>query len=266
MSLARITSPMSCPGCRTPISWPATCRSSISPITGHDLAEARSSGAPRGSGALAADPRIKNSEGGDFSDRRARTPTHEPRVRGRVRDSRFSLSCRRWQPRRRDAAVRLYHVTASAHARRPGGDRAHRGEAGASPARGEAGEDRGGARRVRPEMAASLVRHIAARPRVRRSTGRVLLVGSSASHRHQSRCDRRDGTIPGALARGPRRECLAVRRTASSIRACSVLPSSIRRAAELGMPSTHHGARDGIGVSVSRTTCTSPRARPIPPS
>jgi len=36
--------------------------------------------------ALEADPRITNSEGGDFSDRRALRLRHQPRLRGRVRD------------------------------------------------------------------------------------------------------------------------------------------------------------------------------------
>jgi PmbA protein len=64
-----------------------------------------------------------------------------------------------------------------------------------------------------------------------------------------------DGTIPGALGSRPfDGEGLAVRRTVlvdQGVLGSYLLDTYSGR--KLGMPSTHHGARDGSGVSVSTT-------------
>ena len=155
VSLARITSPDELSGLPdADLLARDLPQLDLSDPTGHDL-DARGqdrAGAPRGSGG----PRGRPADQ-ELRRRRLLRPPRplrlcdEPRVRGGVRDLVvLALGVAGGIRGRRDAAGWLVPRDPQARAaRRPGGDRAHRGEAGASPARGEAGEDRGGARRVR---------------------------------------------------------------------------------------------------------------------
>ena len=182
--------------------------------------------------ALAADPRITNSEGGDFGDRRARyayATSHG--FSGEYATSSFSLAV---SPVGRIAAQRAVR--------------------------------RLGARRVKtaevpvvfdPDMAASLVRHIAGAASgpalYRRASFLVGKLGERIASPSVTIVD--DGTVPGALGSRPfDGEGLPVRRTVvvdqGMLRSYLVDTYSGRK---LGLPSTHHGARDGSGVSVSTT-------------
>jgi len=210
--------------------------------------------------ALESDPRITNSEGGDFADRRARhayATSHG--FAGRYETSSFSLSVSPVASQngemQRDS---WYHVTRKR-------------------ARLEAPEEIGriaarralrrlGARRVKtvevpvvfdPETAASLVRHIAAAASgpalYRRASFLVGRLGERIAAPAVTVVD--DGTLPGALGSRPfDGEGLPVRRTV--IVDGGVLRSYLLdtySGKKLGLPSTHHAARDGSGVSVSTT-------------
>lgn len=210
--------------------------------------------------ALAHDPRIANSEGGDFSDREARyayATSHG--FRGEYRTSSFSLSVSPVAVRdgemQRDG---WYHVTRKR-------------------ARLDAPEDIGrtaarralrrlGARRVKtaevpvvfdPETAATLVRHLggaASGPALYRRASFLLdQLGQTVAAPSVTIVD--DGTIPGALGSRPfDGEGLPVRRTVvveGGRLATYLLDTYSGR--KLGMASTHHGARDGSGVTVATT-------------
>src|SRR6185369_2269046 len=192
----------------------------LSDPTCHDLEpEAKIELARRAeAAALAADPRIKNSEGGDFSDRRARyayATSHG--FAGAYETSSFSLSvspvASEGDEMQRDG---WYHVTRK-RARLDVPEEIGRIAA-------KRALRRLGARRVKtaevpvvfdPEMAASLVRHIAGA-----ASGPSLYRGASVLV---------DQGVLGSY----------------------LLDTYSGR--KLGMPSTHHGARDGSGVSVSTT-------------
>jgi PmbA protein len=108
-----------------------------------------------------------------------------------------------------------------------------------------------------PEMAATLVRHIAGAASgpalYRRASFLVGKLGERIAAPSVTIVD--DGTMPGALGSRPfDGEGLPVRRTVLVDR--GVLRSYLLdtySGRKLGLPSTHHAARDGSGVSVSTT-------------
>ena len=230
--------------------------------SGHDLTpEAKIELARRcEQAALAFDPRITNSEGGDFSDGHARyayATSHG--FAGEYRTSSFSLSTSPLATEngemQRDG---WYHVTR----RRAGLDSPE--EVGQTAARRVL--RRLGARRVKtaevpvifdPQMAATLVRHIAgaaAGPALYRGASFLLnRLGQSIAVPSITIVD--DGTVPGALGSRPfDGEGLPIQRTVlvdKGVLASYLLDTYTGR--KLGLPSTHHAARDGSGVSVSTT-------------
>jgi PmbA protein len=210
--------------------------------------------------ALDADPRIKNSEGGDFSDGSARyayATSHG--FAGTYATSSFSLSAApvavQDKEMQRDG---WYHVSR----------KRARLETPESIGRTAARRAlrRLGARRVKttevpvvfdPDMAASLLRHIAGAasgPSLYRGASFLLKrLGERIAAPSVTIVD--DGTLPGALGSRPfDGEGLPVRRTTLVDR--GVLTSYLLdtySGKKLGLPSTHHAARDGSGVSVSTT-------------
>src|SRR5215469_8422731 len=263
VSLARITTPDELGGlpdaselCRTvPLL-------DLDDPDGHDLSPEDKIELARRSeaAALETDPRITNSEGGDFADRHARyayATSHG--FAGSYATSSFSLSVSPVASAngemQRDS---WYHVT-----RRR--------------ARLETPEDIGrtaarralrrlGARRVKttqvpvifdPDTAASLIRHIAGAvsgPALYRGASFLLgKLGERIATSAVTIVD--DGTIVGALGSRPfDGEGLPIRKTV-------VVEDGVLRSylldtysgKKLGLPSTHHAARDGSGVSVGTT-------------
>jgi PmbA protein len=210
--------------------------------------------------ALEADSRITNSEGGDFGDRRARyayATSHG--FSGDYRTSSFSLAVSPVAAQNGEMQRDYwYHGTRKrASLERPE-------DIGRVAARRTL--RRLGARRVKttevpvifdPDMAASLVRHIAGAASgpalYRRASFLVGKLGERIAAPSITVVD--DGTIPGALGSRPfDGEGLPVRRTMVVDR--GVLSSYLLdtySGRKLGLPSTHHAARDGSGVSVSTT-------------
>ena len=210
--------------------------------------------------ALDVDPRITNSEGGDFSDGRARYAyANSHGFAGEYRTSSFSLSVSPVAAQngemQRDG---WYHVSR----RRAGLDSPE--EIGRTAARRAL--RRLGARRVKtaevpvvfdPDMAASLLRHVAgaaAGPSLYRGASFLLnRLGKTIASPAVTIVD--DGTLPGALGSRPfDGEGLPVRRTTvvdRGVLATYLLDTYSGR--KLGLPSTHHAARDGSGVTVSTT-------------
>ncbi len=210
--------------------------------------------------ALGADARITNSEGGDFGDRRARyayATSHG--FSGAYETSSFSLAVSPVAAEngemQRDS---WYHVTR----KRERLDVPE--EIGRIAARRAV--RRLGARRVKtaevpvifdPEMAATLVRHIAGAASgpalYRRASFLVGKLGERIAAPSITIVD--DGTIPGGLGSRPfDGEGLPVRRTVlvdQGVLRSYLLDTYTGR--KLGLPSTHHAARDGSGVSVSTT-------------
>ena len=210
--------------------------------------------------ALETDPRITNSEGGDFADRRARyayATSHG--FASEYETSSFSLSVAPVASRdgemQRDS---WYHVTR------------HRRRLDAPEEIGRIAASRAlrrlGARRVKtveapvifdPVTAASLVRHIAGAasgPALYRSASFLLgKLGERIAAPSVTIVD--DGTMAGGLGSRPfDGEGLPVRRTVlvdGGVLRSYVLDTYSGR--KLGLPSTHHAARDGSGVSVSTT-------------
>jgi PmbA protein len=263
VSLARITSPDEMAG----LPEASELARSVPPLdlddpAGHDLApEDKIELARRAeAAALGADPRITNSEGGDFSDRRARyayATSHG--FSGAYGTSSFSISASpvatQGGAMQRDS---WYHVTRKRSRLDPPE------EIGRIAARRAL--RRLGGRRVKttevpvifdPETAATLVRHIAgaaAGPALyRRASFLVGKLGETIAAPSVTIVD--DGTIPGALGSRPfDGEGLPIRKTVVVER--GVLRSYLLdtySGRKLGLPSTHHGARDGSGVSVSTT-------------
>jgi PmbA protein len=210
--------------------------------------------------ALEADPRITNSEGGDFGDRRAHyayATSHG--FSGEYRTSSFSLSVS--PVAAQDGEMQRdywYHGTR----KRASLDRPE--DIGRVAARRTL--RRLGARRVKtaevpvifdPDMAASLVRHVsgaASGPALyRRASFLVGKLGERIAASSITIVD--DGTIPGALGSRPfDGEGLPVRRTVvvdKGVLTSYLLDTYSGR--KLGLPSTHHAARDGSGVGVSTT-------------
>jgi PmbA protein len=210
--------------------------------------------------ALGADARITNSEGGDFGDRRARyayATSHG--FSGAYETSSFSLAVAPVAAEngemQRDS---WYHVTRKRE-RLDGPE-----EIGRIAARRAV--RRLGARRVKTaevpvifdaETAATLVRHIAGAASgpalYRRASFLVGKLGERIAAPSITIVD--DGTIPGGLGSRPfDGEGLPVRRTVlvdQGVLRSYVLDTYTGR--KLGLPSTHHAARDGSGVSVSTT-------------
>jgi PmbA protein len=229
---------------------------------GHDLApEEKIELARRAeAAALAADARITNSEGGDFGDRRARyayATSHG--FSGGYATSSFSLAVAPVATEK-DEMQRdyWYHVTRK-RARLESPE-----EIGRIAARRTV--RRLGARRARtaevpvvfdPEMAATLVRHIAGAASgpalYRRASFLVGKLGERIGAPGITIVD--DGTLPGGLGSRPfDGEGLPVRRTVlvdGGVLRSYLLDTYSGR--KLGLPSTHHAARDGGGVGVSTT-------------
>jgi PmbA protein len=263
VSLARVTSPDQMAGLPDAAELAREVPDlDLRDASGHDLApEDKIELARRAeAAALQADARISNSEGGDFSDRRARyayATSHG--FSGEYATSSFSLAVAPVAAQdgemQRDS---WYHVTRK-RARLDAPE-----EIGRVAARRAL--RRLGARRVKtaevpvifdPEMAATLVRHVAgaaAGPALyRRASFLVGKLGERVAAPSVTIVD--DGTIPGALGSRPfDGEGLPVRRTVvvdGGVLRSYLLDTYSGR--KLGLPSTHHGARDGSGVSVSTT-------------
>jgi PmbA protein len=263
VSLARVTSPDELAGLPDEAELARALPDlDLSDATGHDLdPEAKIELARRSeAAALEADPRIQNSEGGDFSDRRARyayATSHG--FAGSYETSSFSISCS--PVAKQDGEMQRdswYHVSRK-RARLDSPE-----EIGRIAARRAL--RRLGARRVKtaevpvvfdPEMAATLVRHIAGAasgPALYRSASFLVgRLGQTIAAPSVTIVD--DGTIPGALGSRPfDGEGLPVRRAVIVER--GVLGSYLLdtySGKKLGLPSTHHAARDGSGVTVSTT-------------
>ncbi|HKZ04972.1 MAG TPA: TldD/PmbA family protein [Methylomirabilota bacterium] len=210
--------------------------------------------------ALGFDPRITNSEGGDFADGHARyayATSHG--FRGEYRSSSFSLSVSPLATAngemQRDG---WYHTTR------------RRADLDAPEAIGRVAAQRAlrrlGARRAKtaevpvifdPQMAATLIRHIAGAASgpalYRRASFLLERLGQSIAAPSITIVD--DGTLSGALGSRPfDGEGLPVRRTVlvdKGVLASYLLDTYSGR--KLGLPSTHHAARDGSGVGVSTT-------------
>ena len=210
--------------------------------------------------ALAYDPRITNSEGGDFGDGHARyayATSHG--FAGEYRSSSFSLSTSPLASlngeMQRDG---WYHVTRK------------RATLDEPEAIGRVAAQRAlrrlGARRVKtaevpvifdPQMAATLIRHIAGAasgPSLYRGASFLLnRLGETIAASSVTIVD--DGTMPGALGSRPfDGEGLPTRRTVlvdRGVLTSYLLDSYSGR--KLGLASTHHAARDGSGVTVSTT-------------
>ena len=210
--------------------------------------------------ALDTDPRITNSEGGDFADRHAGyayATSHG--FAGGYATSSFSLSVSPVASEngqmQRDS---WYHVTRRRASLEP--------PEGIGRTAARRALRRLGARRVKttevpvifdPDTAASLIRHIASAvsgPALYRSASFLLgKLGERIATSAVTIVD--DGTLPGALGSRPfDGEGLPVRRTVVVDR--GVLRSYLLdtySGKKLGLASTHHGARDGSGVSVGTT-------------
>lgn len=210
--------------------------------------------------ALRFDPRITNSEGGDFGDGHARyayATSHG--FGGEYRSSSFSLSVSPLATAdgemQRDG---WYHTTR------------RRADLDTPEAIGRVAAQRAlrrlGARRVKtaevpvifdPQMAATLIRHIAGAASgpalYRRASFLLERLGQTIAVPSITVVD--DGTIPGALGSRPfDGEGLPVQRTVlvdKGVLASYLLDTYSGR--KLGLPSTHHAARDGSGVGVSTT-------------
>jgi PmbA protein len=263
VSLARITAPDELSGLPDASELARTLPAlDLEDPTGHDLSpEDKIELARRGeAAALAVDPRITNSEGGDFADRRANyayAASHG--FAGEYSTSSFSLSVSPVASEngsmQRDG---WYHVTRK------------RALLDAPEQIGKIAAQRAlrrlGARQVKtcevpivfdPDMAASLVRHIAGAvsgPSLYRGASFLLgKLGQQIAAPGVTIVD--DGTMPGGLGSRPfDGEGLSVRRTVvvdKGVLTSYLLDTYSGR--KLGMASTHHGARDGAGVTVSTT-------------
>ncbi len=263
VSLARITSPDELSGLpeaselarETP--W-----LDLDDPTGHDLSPEEKIDLARRceAAALESDPRITNSEGGDFADARvhyAYATSHG--FRGEYQTSSFSLSASPVASQDGEMQRDSWYHAARKRARLEAPE-----EIGRVAARRAL--RRLGARRVKtaevpvifdPETAASLVRHIAgaaAGPALYRRASFLLdKLGEPIAAPSLTIVD--DGTITGGLGSRPfDGEGLPVRKTVlvdkGTLQSYLLDTYSGRK---LGLSSTHHAARDGSGVSVSTT-------------
>jgi PmbA protein len=263
VALARITAPDQLAGLPEPADLcGAVPDLGLSDPTGHTLPpEEKIELARRAeAAALATDPRITNSEGGDFSDRRAHyTYASSGGFAGGYDTSSFSLAVSPVAAQdgemQRDS---WYHVTRQ-RARLDEPE-----EIGRIAARRAL--RRLGARRVKtveapvifdPDTAASLLRHVAGAasgPSLYRGASFLVgKLGAQIAAPGVTIVD--DGTRPGALGSRPfDGEGLPVRRTVlveGGVLRSYLLDTYTGR--KLGLPSTHHAARDGSGVTVSTT-------------
>lgn len=264
VSLARVTSPDDLAGLpeAAALARPPLPDLDLADPSGHDLAPEEKIDLARRAeqAALDLDPRITNSEGGEFSDHRARyayATSHG--FAGEYRASSFSLSAApvaaSGSEMQRDA---WYHVTRQRAALDPAE------EIGRTAARRAL--RRLGARSVKtaevpvifdPETAASLLRHLAGAasgPSLYR--GASFLLGrleKAVAAPSVTIVD--DGARPRGLGSRPfDGEGLPARRTVlvdRGVLASYLLDTYTGR--KLGLPSTHHAARDGSGVTVSTT-------------
>ncbi|OGK78894.1 MAG: peptidase [Candidatus Rokubacteria bacterium GWC2_70_16] len=264
VSLARITSPDELAGLpdAAELARPPLPDLDLADPTGHDLSPEEKIDLARRAeqAALDADPRITNSEGGDFSDHRARyayATSHG--FAGEYQASSFSLSvapvAASGGEMQRDS---WYHVARQRAAL----------EAPEEIGRTAAGRAlrRLGARPVKTtqvpvifdrETAASLVRHLAGAasgPALYRGASFLVnRLGQSVAAPSVTIVD--DGTRPRGLGSRPfDGEGLPMRRTVvvdRGVLASYLLDTYTGR--KLGLASTHHAARDGSGVSVSTT-------------
>ena len=263
VSLARITAPDELAGLPEATEWShALPDLDLSDPAGHMLSpEEKIDLARRGeAAALESDPRITNSEGGDFSDRHARyTYANSGGFAGSYETSSFSLAVSPVASQNGDMQRdSWYHVT------RKLGRLDAPEEIGRIAARRAL--RRLGARRVStveapvifdPDMAASLVRHIAGAvsgPALYRGASFLIgKLGAQIAAPGVTIVD--DGTREGALGSRPfDGEGLPVQKTLivdKGVLSSYVLDTYSGR--KLGLPSTHHAARDGSGVTVSTT-------------
>ncbi|MBI2014355.1 MAG: TldD/PmbA family protein [Candidatus Rokubacteria bacterium] len=210
--------------------------------------------------ALGADPRVTNSEGAHYADRRARYAyaTSHGFVQGYATTS-FSLSVAPVAARNGEMQRDHWYTAARKRAKL---------DAPAAVGRTAAARAlrRLGARKVKtaevpvvfePDTAASLVRSIAGAASgpalYRRASFLLDRLGTKIAAPAVTIVD--DGLLPAALGSRPfDGEGLATRRTAiveEGVLASYLLDSYSAR--KLGMASTHHAARDGGGVSVATT-------------
>jgi PmbA protein len=210
--------------------------------------------------ALECDPRLTNSEGAEYSDRRARYvyATASGFVRGYTTTS-FGLSVSPVAAQNGDMQRDSWYTSARKRDRMESPESVGR-TAAARTLR------RLGARKVKttevpvifdPEMAASLLRSIAGAASgpslYRRASFLLDKLGARIAAPSITIVD--DALIPGALGSRPfDGEGLATRRTAlvQEGRLQSYLLDTYS-AKKLGLSSTHHAARDGSGVTVSTT-------------
>jgi len=263
VSLARITAPDELSGLPDAAELAKVIPAlDLEDLTGHNLSPEDKIELARRceAAALAADPRITNSEGGDFADRRAHyayAASHG--FAGEYSTSSFSLSV---------SPV----ASESGHMQRDGWYHVTRKRAllDAPEEIGKIAAQRAlrrlGARQVKtcevpvifdPDMAAGLVRHIAGAvsgPSLYRGASFLLgKLGQQIAAPGVTVID--DGTMAGGLGSRPfDGEGLSVRRTVvvdKGVLTSYLLDTYSGR--KLGMASTHHGARDGAGVTVGTT-------------
>lgn len=210
--------------------------------------------------ALAADPRITNSEGTEAFDRQAEYAYATSQgFAGAYRTSSFSLTVSPVAAANGEMQRESWYTLARKRERLDPPE-----EVGRIAARRAL--RRLGARKMKttevpvifdPETAASLVRALAAAasgPTLYRGTSFLLnRLGKRIASSAVSIVD--DGTLPGALGSRPfDGEGLAIRRTVlvnEGLLESYLLDTYSGR--KLGLPSTHHAARDGSGVSVATT-------------
>ncbi|MBI4562253.1 MAG: TldD/PmbA family protein, partial [Candidatus Rokubacteria bacterium] len=210
--------------------------------------------------ALDADPRITNSEGAEVFDRQATYAYGTSHgFAGTYRTSSFSLTVSPVAAANGEMQRESWYTLARKRRRLDPPE-----EVGRTAARRAL--RRLGARKVKtreepvifdPETAASLVRTLAAAasgPGLYRGTSFLMnRLGKEVASRAVSIVD--DGTLPGAIGSRPfDGEGLAIRRIAmvhEGVLESYLLDTYSGR--KLGLPSTHHAARDGAGVSVATT-------------
>jgi len=162
--------------------------------------------------ALAADPRITNSEGADFrpAPRYAYATSH---LRARLQHLRFGLTVSPSRRRTGDAARRLVSYARRRRRSRIRSRSAARRARARAPARCAQGEDGRGAGDLDPDMAASLLRSIAGTAAGPACTARLVLLSVSARACAPTVTIVDDACCRAARLAAVRREGLATRRT-----------------------------------------------------
>ena len=234
----------------------------LADLSGHDLApEAKIDIARRAeAAAMAADPRVTNSEGAEFWDRQARYAyATSSGFSGGYRTSSFGITASPVAAQNGEMQRDGWYTTARKRAALD--DPAEVGRTAAARA-----VRRLGARKVKttevpvifdPETAATLVRAIAsaaAGPSLYRRASFLLdRLGTTIAAPSVTIVD--DGLRPGGLGSRPfDGEGMATRRTvvvSEGVLQSYLLDSYSAR--KLGLASTHHAARDGAGVTVATT-------------